>query len=103
MYPRVVLRGTKEYKNLEAVAGLLTAFSPNNARYVVGEVYFDFDQNWIWTTIVRYGYMECQILYPKMWRKILKCETLQDIAEVTIELMNSKDFLDWSEDDERRI
>lgn len=45
-------KGSKEYKLLESAAALLTAKSPNSYNYCVGETYFDYGQNWKWTTIL---------------------------------------------------
>lgn len=62
MNPRVLEWRTRQYKNLEAVAKMLEALSPNGAVYEVENVYFDFGQDWLWTTIVRYRHMERQRL-----------------------------------------
>lgn len=41
-----------ERMNLELAAAMLTDMSPNRYRYYVGETYFDFGQNWMWTTVL---------------------------------------------------
>ena len=43
---------TFEYKRLEEAAATLTAASPNGTIYTVEETYFDYGQNWKWTTII---------------------------------------------------
>ena len=43
---------TPEYDKLRRAAHILTGLSPNGFGYSVGETYFDFGQNWRWTTIL---------------------------------------------------
>lgn len=50
----VYKRNSKEYKALEAAAAMLTALSPRETVYKVEETYFDFGQNWMWTTVIAY-------------------------------------------------
>lgn len=45
MNPRTVAVGSKEEKNLIAVAKVLEAISPNGYRYEVEETYFDYGQD----------------------------------------------------------
>ena len=45
-------KGTREYKALEAAAALAELKSPNGYKYFVMNTYFDFGQDWLWTTIV---------------------------------------------------
>ena len=47
--------GTTEYDNLRRAAALMTAMSPKGYTYRVGVTYFDFGQNWEWTTILTDG------------------------------------------------
>lgn len=79
--PARIERGSREYKNLEAVAKMLEAVSPNEAEYVVEDVYFDCGQNWMWTTICRRGFRECQILNPKEWGWVIDSEGIAELAE----------------------
>ena len=51
-YIKVFPVGSRERKRLEAAAALMEAKSPNGWRYVVRETYFDFGQNWMWTTVI---------------------------------------------------
>lgn len=97
MNPKTISYGTKEYKNLEAVAKILEALSPNRARYEVENVYFDIGQDWMWTTIVRYEYRECQILTPREWAEILMATTPKDFADVVEDIRNGKWFADKEE------
>ena len=95
MEPRVVGRDTQEYKKLTAVAKMLEALSPNNARYEVENVYFDFGQEWSWTTICRKDYRECQVLNPKEWEEIMLAETTGDYCEAVVNIRTGKYFGDY--------
>lgn len=92
--PRRVEIGSREYKNLEAVAKMLEAVSPNEAEYVVEDVYFDYGQNWMWTTICRRGFRDCQILNPREWGEILLADDVQELAYITNCIRNGKYFGD---------
>lgn len=43
---------TSEYDALRRASHILTGLSPNGWEYYVGETYFDYGQNWKWTTIL---------------------------------------------------
>ena len=94
MNPKVVERNSKEWRNLQAVAKLLEAESPNDAVYEVENVYFDFGQNWMWTTIVRYRFKECQILNPRDWGDILLSSGIIELADVAERIRRRDDNLD---------
>lgn len=82
------------FKNMVAVAGLLTALSPNNAQYLVRDVYLDFGQDWMWTTIIRRGYHDCQVLSPREWENIVLADGLTDIAACVEDIRNGDWFAD---------
>lgn len=87
--------GSEEYKKLELVAGLLEFSSPNNAKYVVEDVYLDYGQGWMWTTICRKGYRECQVLNPRDWDNIIfNSTTIEDLVACVKEIRNDKYFGD---------
>ena len=88
--PRVIEKGTEEYKRLEAIAAMLEAVSPNEAKYVVEDVYFDYGQNWMWTTICRRGYSECQILDPVQWEYIILSKGLNTLLNAAEDIRNDK-------------
>ena len=94
MSPCIIKPDTDSHMRLKAVAELLTAVSPNKARYVVEDVYFDYGQRWMWTTICRRGYRECQVLSPRDWEEILIAETIEDIAKATERVRDDKWFGD---------
>lgn len=77
--------GTQEYKRLEHAAKILTEASPRKHVYKVGVTYFDFGQNWMWTTIIAYrpDGESYQALYPVQHRKILETGNLiETLAEI---------------------
>lgn len=43
---------TREYKNLECAAAMLTAFNENGDIWTVERIYFDFGRGWMWDTLV---------------------------------------------------
>ncbi len=76
---------TQEYQALRRVADVLTIASKNKITYHVEDVYFDFGQNWTWTTICAYrpdGH-SWQILSPKQHAEIISGkETLQAVVDL---------------------
>ena len=91
---RTLNRSEKAYKNMVAVAKMLEAVSANDAQYTVQDVYFDFGQDWMWTTICRRGYSECQILSPRQWKDIIFAETIEDLTACANDIRNDKYFGD---------
>ena len=85
MNPCTIDYGTKEYKNLVAVASLLNAISDNG--YYVGETYFDYGQDWVWTTIMYHSkWGDVQALYPRQWEEILLAGSIEELAKIAKEL-----------------
>lgn len=63
---------TKERERLEKAAEILTLVSPKRRKYFVGECYFDYGQNWMWTTILyNSNWGSVQALNPRDYEKIL--------------------------------
>lgn len=85
------------YKNMVAVAAMLTALSTNNRTYILSDVYFDFGARIMWTTISRRAtqkdlWGDVQILSPKNWERIVTAKTAQDLADVVEVIRNDKYF-----------
>lgn len=84
------------YKRLEKVAEILTAGSPTGTVFTVGETYFDFGQNWKWTTILanspKYG--SYQALNPRNHEEIM---TADNLFNVVADITNGKFWLDKKE------
>ena len=100
MNPRTVKIGSDEERKLTAVAKMLKAVSPNNYDYEVENVYFDYGQNWMWTTIICHNYLETgtlsswQAVSPRQWSNILEAETVNELCKVTNEIRDGKFFMD---------
>lgn len=94
MTERVIKPNEKYYRNLKAVAAALEMLSPNNARYVVEDVYLDYGQDWMWTTICRRDYRDCQVLSPREWKIIMELKTADDLSAIVNDIRNDKYFGD---------
>ena len=88
MTERTLGREDKEFKNLKRVADILTTMSDDEEiQYVVRDCYFDYGQNWMWTTILRFNYRvtgilrSCQVLSPKQWKDIVALDTKEGILD----------------------
>lgn len=65
---------TPEYARLADAAQRMSSRSPRGFHYVVGDCYFDFGQNWMWTTILcdNYGtFGGFQALNPRQQEQIV--------------------------------
>ena len=79
----------REYKALEKASAILTAVSAKGITYKVENTYFDYGQNWRWTTIIAYDpnawCKTYQALCPRDYEKILystdMLKTIQEIRE----------------------
>jgi len=91
MTERTLEYNEKAYKNMVAVAKMLEALSEHDAQYIVKDVYLDFGQDWMWTTICRRGYMECQVLCPRDWKAIVSATTVQELADV-VEVIRADEY-----------
>jgi len=84
----VFKKDSREYELLEKLALILTFKSPNRYKYEVGETYFDFGQDWKWTTVLcrtgEYGICgSYQALCPAEQEKILLSDgSLEEIAAI---------------------
>lgn len=83
---------TPEYQRLARAAKILTAASPRNYTYRVEDTYFDFGQNWLWTTIICYRpYGESyQALYPADQEAILTTDNVIDLLTTLARIMQGK-------------
>lgn len=80
----VFSRDSEEYEKLEKVADYLTNYSPNNIYYRVEKTYFDFGQDWMWTTIIAYDKKgnSWQAIYPKVQEDILLSDSDEELEEI---------------------
>ena len=91
MQPCTFRPNTVEYRNLVAVAKMLEAISTNGTKYDVEDVYFDYGQDWVWTTICS---PSCQVLNPNEWNMIIFAETANDLAGAVNAITSGKFFRD---------
>ena len=95
MTERIIKRDEPEYKKLVAVASALEMLSPNNMKYYVNDVYLDFGQKWMWTTISRKDdWCDVQVLNPRDWKDVMCIETAEDLALVVEHIRDDKYFRD---------
>ncbi len=87
-------KGSEERKSLELMASILTFLSPGRRQYYVGETYFDYGQDWKWTTILaehRTSFSDSyQALYPRLQREILAAETVDEMLELAWKYFDNK-------------
>lgn len=86
---RIYSADEQEYQNLSYVARIMSARSSNGTRFEVGITYFDFGQNWKWTTIIAYTQNKSsfQALTPAEQEKIVtaKPDELEAVAQELME------------------
>ena len=85
--------GTPEYQKLKIAAQMLTTFSTKEIEFLVEDVYFDYGQDWIWTTIIAHDPKETGILHS--WQALSPRQQEPIIlANNPLELANAvNDFL----------
>ena len=82
---RIYRKDENAYKMLEKACMILTATSATNTTYMVEETYFDFGQDWKWTTIIahRPDGTSYQALCPRDHEKIIfSTDLLKTITEI---------------------
>ena len=94
MTERVLYRDEQAYKNMQAVAGVLTINSPKGYYYRVKNVYLDFGQDWMWTTICREGEHACQILSPRQWKMIVEADDPMSRLNCVVDLIHGDYWCD---------
>lgn len=94
-YERTLARSESAYKNISAVAAMLTAFSPNGYEYKVENVYLDFGQNWMWTTITRESkWGGVQVLNPREWGEVTTADSPEALGKIVSAIMAGEYFND---------
>lgn len=100
---RKLSRDEKGYKNLDAVAKLLEASSANGYHYWVDDCYFDYGQDWWWSTILcrgnygNHGIDSWQVLSPREWELVVGADGLDDLVNAVKDIVSDKYFLDKEE------
>lgn len=83
-----------EYDKLRRAANILTGLSPNGWSYYVDETYFDFGQNWKWTTILCHrtgrGFTDTyQALSPAAQERVI-LSPVAELPAVCAEILHGK-------------
>ena len=85
-------KGSEEYEKLQIAALMLTNRSPRGYQYHVGTTYFDFGQDWKWTTILCNGEDNIyQALNPREQEEIILSDTYDEMVK-TVELIFTDKF-----------
>lgn len=95
---KVFEKGSDERRALEAAAALFTAF--DGRPHVVDETYFDYGQDWKWTTILYesgpvVGFGWVQALTPRDQEDIIAADGLIELATVVNGIIERKKTRGW--------
>ena len=84
-------RYSEEYEKLDRVSTFLTAMSPNKYYYYVGNTYFDFGQDWKWTTILAKTPRgdSYQALSPRQQEDILLARSDEELERLARQILAS--------------
>lgn len=99
-YIRVYNKTEIGYQKLNILASYMTELSSDNTLYALENVYYDFGQNWWWTTIVAIRLYDdsYQVLSPKNMEDLqtipLDENLFFNIYKLAYEIMNGKFSLD---------
>ena len=82
-------KDSEEYEKLQIAALMLTNRSAKHYKYYVGQTYFDFGQNWEWTTILSNGgnWGGFQALYPSEQEKIILASTYCELVAIVEKIL----------------
>lgn len=92
---KVFEKGSDERRALEAAAALFTAY--DGRPHVVDETYFDYGQDWKWTTILYEGgnFGRVQALTPRDQEDIIAADGLIELATVVNGIIERKKTRGW--------
>ena len=80
-----------EHKKLECAASMLTTYNENGDTWVVGETYFDFGADWMWTTLIcKRADGESYQTYPAAQEKVVTANTPQEMGEAVAYILKNK-------------
>ena len=81
---KVFAKGTHEYDRLEEAAEMMSQMSPNGWHYSVQNIYFDYGQGWMWTTVVCDHGDGYQALTPKEQASVVYGDLFDEDMEDTL-------------------
>ena len=76
-----------EHDRLRLAAAIMTVKSPRGYQYHVEDTYFDFGQDWKWTTIVREDstWGGVQALNPRQQEEIILADNIEAAVDAVFE------------------
>ncbi len=89
----VFAKGSNMDKKLRKLAHFLTAMSPNDYEYYVDDIYFDYGQNWMYTTVVCRGdgrWGGWQALNPREQEAVFFAQSTSDLHKIAEEVLAGK-------------
>ena len=87
---RILDKDERAYKNMQVVCDFLNALCETDTVYEIRNVYFDFGQNWWWTTIC--NNKGVQVLNPREWEEIENARQAVELATITDNIRADKYF-----------
>lgn len=89
---RIFNRTDDEYQKLMAAATLLTLFKGKDCY--VGETYFDYGQDWKWTTILEKDptWGAVQVLTPKDQENIITANSAKELGDAVDKIIHKKPY-----------
>lgn len=93
-YIKQFSRYSREYEKLDRLATFLTAMSPNKFYYYVGDTYFDFGQDWMWTTVIAqkgpgYDNRGYQALSPRAQEAAILAQSDEELERLARQILAS--------------
>lgn len=102
---KVYPKDSTEYNTLVKAAEIMTEMSPRGYQYRVGDCYFDFGQDWMWTTILCDGtggnFGGYQALYPRAHANIINAKNNDELFDAIIQVFDDKYCPDRLIDEDR--
>lgn len=82
------------HRKMESIAAMLELRSPRKCIYTVGETYFDYGQDWRWTTILREDpvWGSVQVLTPRDLEMIAEADDTAESLRKVVEFIVNGDY-----------
>jgi len=101
---RTLTKEDDEYRKLLIVCTLLNSYTQADCVFYVEDTYFDYGQDWKWTTILCcpqnstdffHNYHKYQYLTPAVQQSIFLANTLDEIFNITDKLLMESNKRGW--------
>ena len=85
-------KDSEEYEHLQLAAVMLTNRSPHGWHYYVDNTYYDFGQDWKWTTILCEGnhWGSYQALNPREQEQIIMASWIDELVSIVEAILSDK-------------